>query len=218
MKVNKLLKGILCSVFCLNTLVGCSGESPYKQIAKAQTLDYNGIPVYIEPDEKTLQMTIDKYFKQLEKQPDYLMKNCTEIHFQCEEVFMKHMLDDGFVQNEADGEFYDGLTSDTTVYMNTRTKKFGSVNIDENDFKKVLTHELWHVYDDVHQNRDSYHSSNDTRIIDIYNQNPSLLGEYGATNILEFFAEAGQMYIYEPDELKEKSEELYNFFEELPKE
>lgn len=218
MKIKTILKAMLCSLFCLTTLVGCSGESPYKQIAKAQTLDYNGIPVYIEPDEKTLQMTIDKYFKQLEKQPDYLMKNCTEIHFQCEEVFMKHMLDDGFVQNEADGEFYDGLTSDTTVYMNTRTKKFGSVNIDENDFKKVLTHELWHVYDDVHQNRDSYYSSNDTRIIDIYNQNPSLLGEYGATNILEFFAEAGQMYIYEPDELKEKSEELYNFFEALPKE
>ena len=218
MKVNKLLRGILCSIFCLTALVGCSGESPYKQIAKAQTLDYNGIPVYIEPDEKTLQMTIDKYFKQLEKQPDYLMKNCTEIHFQCEDVFMKRMLDDGFVQNEADGELYDGLASDTIVYMNTRTKKFGSVNIDENDFKETLTHELWHVYDAVRQKEGSDYSSNDIRIIDIYNQNPSLLGEYGATNILEFFAEAGQMYIYEPDELKDKSVELYNFFESVPKE
>lgn len=215
MKIKTILKAILCSILCLTTLVGCSGESPYKQIAEAQTLDFNGIPVYIEPDEKTLQMTIDKYFKQLEKQPDYLIKNCTEIHFQCEDVFMKHMLDDGYVQNEEDGEFYDGLTSDTTVYMNTRTKKYGSINIDENYFKEILTHELWHVYDNTHQNGNTTPSET---IVDIYNQNPSLLGEYGATSIYEFFADAGKIYVNEPDKLKEKSEELYNFFETLPKE
>ena len=149
------------------------------------------------------------------KQPDYLIKNCTEIHFQCEDVFMKHMLDDGYVQNEEDGEFYDGLTSDTTVYMNTRTKKYGSINIDENYFKEILTHELWHVYDNTHQNGNTTPSET---IVDIYNQNPSLLGEYGATSIYEFFADAGKMYVNEPDKLKEKSEELYNFFEALPKE
>lgn len=215
MKIKTILKAILCSTLCLTTLVGCSGESPYKQIAEAQTLDFNGIPVYIEPDEKTLQMTIDKYFEQLGKQPDYLIKNCTEIHFQCEDVFMKHMLDDGYVQNEEDGEFYDGLTSDTTVYMNTRTKKYGSINIDENYFKEILTHELWHVYDNTHQNGNTTPSET---IVDIYNQNPSLLGEYGATSIYEFFADAGKMYVNEPDKLKEKSEELYNFFEALPKE
>lgn len=215
MKIKTILKAILCSILCLTTLVGCSGESPYKQIAEAQTLDFNGIPVYIEPDEKTLQMTIDKYFEQLGKQPDYLIKNCTEIHFQCEDVFMKHMLDDGYVQNEEDGEFYDGLTSDTTVYMNTRTKKYGSINIDENYFKEILTHELWHVYDNTHQNGNTTPSET---IVDIYNQNPSLLGEYGATSIYEFFADAGKMYVNEPDKLKEKSEELYNFFEALPKE
>lgn len=215
MKIKTILKAILCSTLCLTTLVGCSGESPYKQIAKAQTLDYNSIPVYIEPDEKTLQMTIDKYFKQLEKQPDYLMKNCTEIHFQCEDVFMKRMLDDGFVQNEADGELYDGLASDTIVYMNTRTKKYGSVNIDENDFKETLTHELWHVYDNTHQNGNLMPSET---IADIYNKDPYLLGEYGSTSIYEFFAEAGMMYVNEPDKLKEKSEELYNFFESVPKE
>ena len=66
MKTRKLLRVMLCSLFCLTTLVGCSEEDPYK-MAEAQTLDYNGIPVYIEPDEKTLQTTIDKYFKQLEK-------------------------------------------------------------------------------------------------------------------------------------------------------
>lgn len=215
MKTNKLLKGILCSVFCLNILVGCSGESPYKQIAKAQTLDYNGIPVYIEPDEKTLQMTIDKYFKQLEKQPDYLMKNCTEIHFQCEKGFLKTMIDSEFIQNEEEGQQYDGFTLDTTVYMNTRTKKYCYINLDENDFKEILTHELWHVYDNTHQNGGIAPSET---IVDIYNQNPSLLGEYGATSAGEFFADAGKMYVNEPDKLKEKSEELYNFFEALPKE
>lgn len=215
MKTSKLLKGILCSVFCLNILVGCSGESPYKQIAKAQTLDYNGIPVYIEPDEKTLQITIDKYFKQLEKQPDYLMKNCTEIHFQCEKEFLKTMIDSEYIQNEEEGQSYEGFTFDTIVYMNTRTKKYGSINIDENEFKETLTHELWHVYDNTHQNGDTLPSET---IIDIYNQDPYILGEYGATSTYEFFADAGKMYVNEPDKLKEKSEELYNFFESLPKE
>lgn len=217
MKTRKLLRVMLCSLFCLTTLVGCSEEDPYK-MAEAQTLDYNGIPVYIEPDEKTLQTTIDKYFEQLEKQPDYLMRNCTEIHFQCEDVFAKTMLDSEVVQNEADAADYSGLTTDnTTVYMNTSWKKLDSMVTDEETFKETLTHELWHVYDFTHQIGDSYPSDN-VQIVSIYNQNPSLLGEYGATNTLEFFAEAGQMYIYKPDKLKEKSEELYNFFESLPKE
>ena len=217
MKIRKLLRVMLCSLFCLITLVGCSEEDPYK-MAEAQTLDYNGIPVYIEPDEKTLQTTIDKYFEQLEKQPDYLMRNCTEIHFQCEDVFAKTMLDSEVVQNEADAADYSGLTTDnTTVYMNTSWKKLDSMVTDEETFKETLTHELWHVYDFTHQIGDSYPSDN-VQIVSIYNQNPSLLGEYGATNTLEFFAEAGQMYIYKPDKLKEKSEELYNFFESLSKE
>lgn len=217
MKIKTILKAILCSTLCLTTLVGCSEEDPYK-MAEAQTLDYNGIPVYIEPDEKTLQTTIDKYFEQLEKQPDYLMRNCTEIHFQCEDVFAKTMLDSEVVQNEADAADYSGLTTDnTTVYMNTSWKKLDSMVTDEETFKETLTHELWHVYDFTHQIGDSYPSDN-VQIVSIYNQNPSLLGEYGATNTLEFFAEAGQMYIYKPDKLKEKSEELYNFFEALPKE
>lgn len=215
MKIKTILKAILCSTLCLTTLVGCSGESPYKQIAKAQTLDYNGIPVYIEPDEKTLQMTIDKYFEQLAKQPDYLIKNCTEIHFQCEKGFLRTMIDSEYIQNEEEGQQYDGFAFDTTVYMNTRTKKYGSINLDENDFKETLTHELWHVYDNTHQNGNIAPSET---IVDIYNQNPSLLGEYGATSIYEFFADAGKMYVNEPDKLKEKSEELYNFFETLPKE
>lgn len=217
MKIKTILKAILCSTLCLTTLVGCSGEDPYK-IAEAQTLDYNGIPVYIEPDEKTLQTTIDKYFEQLEKQPDYLMRNCTEIHFQCEDVFAKTMLDSEVVQNEADAADYSGLTTDnTTVYMNTSWKKLDSMVTDEETFKETLTHELWHVYDFTHQIGDSYPSDN-VQIVSIYNQNPSLLGEYGATNTLEFFAEAGEMYVNKPNKLKEKSEELYNFFEALPKE
>ena len=38
MKIKTILKAILCSTLCLTTLVGCSGENPYK-IAEAQTLD-----------------------------------------------------------------------------------------------------------------------------------------------------------------------------------
>lgn len=213
MKIKTILKAILCSTLCLTTLVGCSEEDPYK-MAEAQTLDYNGIPVYIEPDEKTLQTTIDEYFKQLGKQPDYLTKNCTEIHFQCEDAFVKTMLDSGGAQNEGEAADYSGLTTDTTVYMNTKVEGFDLDAVGD-DFKETLTHELWHVYDNTHQNGNIPFSE---PIINIYNQDSYLLGEYGATDAYEFFAEAGMMYVNEPDKLKEKSEELYNFFEALPKE
>lgn len=36
--------------------------------------------------------------------------------------------------------------------------------------------------------------------------------------IWSFFAEAGKMYSYSPEELKEKNIDVYNYFESLPKE
>ena len=52
----------------------------------------------------------------------------------------------------------------------------------------------------------------------LYNQNPGSITEYGATTVHEFFAEGGEMYIYSPEELKEKNIDVYNYFEALPKE
>ena len=52
----------------------------------------------------------------------------------------------------------------------------------------------------------------------MYNQNPGSINEYGATNVKEFFAEAGEMYLLSPEELKGKNIDVYNYFEALQKE
>ena len=52
----------------------------------------------------------------------------------------------------------------------------------------------------------------------LYNQSPDSLSKHGASNTKEFFAEGGTMYIYSPEELKEKNIDVYNYFEALPKE
>lgn len=49
--MNKIVKVLLSSIFCLSTLVGCS-SSPYAK-AKEETLTIQGVPVYVEPDEDT---------------------------------------------------------------------------------------------------------------------------------------------------------------------
>ncbi len=52
----------------------------------------------------------------------------------------------------------------------------------------------------------------------LYNANPNSITEYGATDSAEFFAEAGAMYINNPEELMQKNMDVYNYFESLPKE
>lgn len=79
-----------------------------------------------------------------------------------------------------------------------------------------ITHELWHVFDYVNGNNEYYLSELEFNVL--YNQNPNSITEYGAKNNLEFFAEAGKMYIYSPEELKEKNMDVFNYFELLPKE
>ena len=75
---------------------------------------------------------------------------------------------------------------------------------------------FWHVFDYANGNDEYYLSEFDFNIL--YNQNPDSISEYGATNVLEFFAEGGAMYINSPEELKEKNIDVYNYFEALPKE
>lgn len=42
-----------------------------------------------------------------------------------------------------------------------------------------------------------------------------VLGEYGRDDTAEFFADAGEMYINHPDELKEANMNIYNFMNNL---
>lgn len=204
--MKKMIKVLLSIIFCLSTLAGCS-SSPYaKTKAEPQTLTIQGVPVYVEPNDELTQIEVDKHLKAIEEQPEYLMKNCTGIHLQGENLFNEEGVD---VSNSG------GYTSIKEIYINGRTN-FGMGKKTEDIIKEDISHELWHVFDYTYGNDEYYLSELDFNIL--YNQNPDSISEYGATNANEFFAEAGTMYLLSPEELKEKNMDVYNYFESLPKE
>lgn len=204
--MKKMIKVLLSIIFCLSTLAGCS-SSPYaKTKAEPQTLTIQGVPVYVEPNDELTQIEVDKHLKAIEEQPEYLMKNCTGIHLQGENLFNK---EGGDVSNSG------GYTSIKEIYINGRTN-FGMGKKTEDIIKEDISHELWHVFDYTYGNDEYYLSELDFNVL--YNQAPESLTEYGATNANEFFAEAGTMYLLSPEELKEKNMDVYNYFESLPKE
>lgn len=215
MKIKIILKAILCSTLCLTTLVGCSGESPYAK-AEAQTLAIQGIQVYVEPDDNTVQGDVKFFLEHLKEQPSYLMNKCKEIHLQGSEKFVDGAIKNGDDENTA--KKIDGYLSplEQIVYLKVEIKDENGPNVSDEEKIKTITHELWHAYDWAYGNGDLYFS--EIQMNDLYNQNPNSITEYGATDVTEFFAEGGAMYVNSPEELKEKNIDVYNFFEALPKE
>lgn len=215
MKIKIILKAILCSTLCLTTLVGCSGESPYAK-AEAQTLAIQGIQVYVEPDDNTVQGDVKFFLEHLKEQPSYLMNKCKEIHLQGSEKFVDGALKNGF--NESTVKSIDGYLSplEQIVFLKVKIKDEYGPNASDKEKSRIITHELWHAYDWASGNGDLYFS--EMQMNDLYNQAPESLTEYGATDVEEFFAEGGAMYVNSPEELKEKNIDVYNFFEALPKE
>ena len=57
--------------------------------------------------------------------------------------------------------------------------------------------------------------SNSQEFLNLYQAAPNSITEYGATNKIEFFAEAGEMYIHEPEELQRRNIDVYNYFDAL---
>lgn len=215
MKIKTILKAILCSTLCLTTLVGCSGESPYAK-AEAQALTIQGIPVYVEPDDNTTHGDVEFFLEHLKEQPSYLMNKCKEIRLQGSKKFVAKALENGYDENtvKSVGGFVTNL--EQIVYLKVEIKDENGPNVSDEDKSKTITHELWHAYDWAYGNGESYFS--ELQMNNLYNQNPYSITEYGATDVIEFFAEGGAMYINSPEELKEKNIDVYNFFETLPKE
>ena len=200
---------LLSSIFCLSILAGCS-SSPYAK-AEAQTLTIQGVPVYVEPDEETTQGDIDTFVKVINAQPGFLMKNCTGIHLQGDNTFVEYTQQNFGVNGNAAG-----YAPGEEVFLRTKLNYTDGSKITEDIVKETVTHELWHVFDFANGSNGYRLSKLDFNAL--YNQNPGSISEYGATNVLEFFAEGGAMYVNSPEELKEKNIDVYNYFESLPKE
>ena len=215
MKIRNKISYILCSILCIFTLVGCSNNSPYAK-AEAQALTIQGVPVYVEPDDNTIHGDVEFFLEHLKEQPSYLMNKCKEIYLQGSEKFVAKALENGYDENTVKpiGGYETNL--DQIVYLKVEIKNEHGPNVSDDNKIKVITHELWHAYDWAYGNGESCFS--ELQMNELYNQNPESLSEYGATDVIEFFAEGGTMYINSPEELKEKNIDVYNFFEALPKE
>lgn len=215
MKVSNKICCILCSILCIFILVGCSNNSPYAK-AEAQTLTIQGVPVYVDPDDNTTHGDVKFFLEHLKEQPSYLMNKCKEIRLQGSEKFVAKALENGYDKNtvKSVGGYVTNL--EQIVYLKVKIKDENGPNVSDEEKTKTITHELWHAYDWAYGNGESYYS--ELQMNELYNQNPESLSEYGATDVIEFFAEGGAMYINSPEELKEKNIDVYNFFETLPKE
>lgn len=215
MKMRNKISCVLCSILCIFTLVGCSNNSPYAK-AEAQTLAIQGIQVYVEPDDNTVQGDVKFFLEHLKEQPSYLMNKCKEIHLQGSEKFVDGAIKNGDDENTA--KKIDGYLSplEQIVYLKVEIKDENGPNVSDEEKIKTITHELWHAYDWAYGDGESYFS--ELQMNDLYNQNPYSITEYGATDVEEFFAEGGAIYVNSPEELKEKNIDVYNFFEALPKE
>lgn len=144
------------------------------------------------------------------------MNKCKEIRLQGSEKFVAKALENGYDKNtvKSVGGYVTNL--EQIVYLKVKIKDENGPNVSDEEKTKTITHELWHAYDWAYGNGESYYS--ELQMNELYNQNPESLSEYGATDVIEFFAEGGAMYINSPEELKEKNIDVYNFFEALPKE
>ena len=139
------------------------------------------------------------------------MKNCTGIYLQGENNYYEQKKQ---IYGENIGTS-GGHAIGEKIYLDAKTKySNGERTIDI--IRDNITHELWHVFDYTKGTDEYYLSELEFNVL--YNQNPNSITEYGAKNNLEFFAEAGTMYLLSPEELKEKNMDVYNYFESLPKE
>ena len=81
-----------------------------------------------------------------------------------------------------------------------------------NTNKFTITHEAFHVLNSYNEINDISFSTSSPDFVNMYNAAPNSITEYGATNVSEFFAEAGDMYVNSPSSLKSKNIDVYNYF------
>ena len=140
--------------------------------------------------------------KMIQQQPEYLLNNCQTIYVCSKEKF-KEFKEAENLENAYAFSTY----SDRAVYVQLSTKDYDT---------KSLTHELWHIYDFTHGDPTT-DSSNLEDFQKLYKENPNSITEYGSTSSREFFAEAGVMYIYEPEQLLKQNVDVYYYFDALDK-
>ncbi len=183
---------------------------------ESQTIQEEGLPtIYIDLDgaeEEYYQNDLEAMIWEVKQQPSYLLKNCSAIYYQSQtRTNEKCNKDTSYTPvncaHPSTMSIYITLNKEENIIGDDGSKKY-SIN------SSVISHELWHLYDSANgitQRQD---------FINLYNSAPDSIDEYGSTNIHEFFAQAGQYYLFDsndPEYLKNLNIDVFNYMEALPK-
>lgn len=208
-------------------------------LAENQIVQEDGLPTIelaLDEGDSVTQEEWEIQLSAIRNTPSYLWKNCRYVIFESQDKVtagVGHKISVGAEALDVDGYTSDDLIVHMTLYTTqapdyddgsdfvemedgrTITPKEATEEYNNdiaNNYYDTMIHELWHDYDFVNgitQRQD---------FVNLYTSAPNSLGEYGATDIMEFFAVAGTRYVCWPDDLKEQNMDVYNFFEALPKE
>lgn len=166
-----------------------------------QTLYIDGLPpIVLHGDNEFNQLSINKFIDEyIKTQPQFLLDNCKMIYIEKPEY-----IDNG----KGDDRDY-ATNRDMTIHLAYH-------GISETYKLETVTHELSHIFD--FQNNVI---SKQEKFMSIWKHNkgtfefPEVDNDYCNNDVREFFAESAQLYINNNSYLKEKNQDVYNYFNEL---
>ena len=188
-------------------------EEVYNQIVEDEYITLDGLPtIHVIPGNSLKIGDVKKYMDLFVRtQPDVILSNCRMINICEPKNFMNIAIADG-VDVTAGGQ--------GTAYAYASSDDFSitlQIDVDE-DYgqKSAVSHELSHIFDFARgSGYGDYGISNGAQLQSLYQNYTDCVGTYGATDPAEFFAEAGAMYVNDPENLKSVCMDLYNFMDSL---
>ena len=129
----------------------------------------------------------------IQNQPNYLLEKAENIYIYSSDCYNANI-----------NSTSDGLANPNTLSIHIKYSI-------QKDMSKIISHELWHLVDYAYGYL--FYSNSDV-LQSLYNDKPSSITDYGSTSPVEFFAEAGALYVNYPDELKRKNIDVFNYFED----
>ena len=188
-------------------------EEAYNQIIEDEYINLDGLPtIHVIPGNSLKIGDVQKYMDLFVKsQPDFLLSNCRMIHICEPKNFMDIAIADGVDVRD------DGLGT-TCAYASEEDFSITlQIDVDdEHDQQNTVSHELSHIFDFASgSGYGDYGISNSAQLQSVYQNYPACVGAYGATDSAEYFAQAGAMYVNDPENLKSVCMDLYNFVDSL---
>ena len=188
-------------------------EEAYNQIIEDEYITLDGLPtIHVIPGNSLKIGDVQKYMDLFVKsQPDFLLSNCRMIHICEPKNFMDIAIADGVDVRD------DGLGT-TCAYASEEDFSITlQIDVDdEHDQQNTVSHELSHIFDFAcGSGYGDYGISDGAQLQSLYQNYPDCVGAYGATDSAEYFAQAGAMYVNDPENLKSVCMDLYNFVDSL---